>query len=182
MAKRSRNASTVNALATRCRWPKRSRSHGRSPMALDAAHEKGHRPPRSEAGERDDHAGRCSEGAGLRDRQSSRRRRVIRRDEATLEAGPTQHGTVLGTAPYMSPEQARGFGVDKRSDIWAFGCVLYELLTGKRAFNGETGSDVIARHPRAHAGFRRVAGGDASPSNGCCGAASSGIRNDACAT
>ena len=45
---------------------------------------------------------------------------------------------ILGTAPYMSPEQARGLAVDKRADIWAFGCVLYEMLTGRTAFAGET--------------------------------------------
>ncbi len=57
---------------------------------------------------------------------------------------PTVEGVLLGTAPYMSPEQARGKAVDKRTDIWAFGCVLFEMLTGLRAFNGETSSDVIA--------------------------------------
>src|SRR5262249_41338637 len=51
---------------------------------------------------------------------------------------------VIGTAPYMSPEQARGDAGDQRIDIWAFGCVLYEMLTGRRAFDGETRSDVIA--------------------------------------
>ena len=51
---------------------------------------------------------------------------------------------MLGTAPYMSPEHARGQAVDKRTDIWAFGCVLYELLTGRRAFQGPTSSDTIA--------------------------------------
>jgi Tol biopolymer transport system component len=56
----------------------------------------------------------------------------------------TREGIVLGTASYMSPEQARGQAVDKRTDIWAFGCVLYEMLTGQIAFTGETISDTIA--------------------------------------
>jgi len=59
--------------------------------------------------------------------------------------GSTAGGMLLGTAPYMSPEQARGTPVDRRADIWAFGCLLYELLTGAPPFRGETTSDVLAR-------------------------------------
>ena len=58
--------------------------------------------------------------------------------------GMTRIGVILGTAPYMSPEQARGMAADKRSDIWAFGCVLYEMLTGAQLFRGETITDVLA--------------------------------------
>src|SRR4029079_8516749 len=53
-------------------------------------------------------------------------------------------GVAMGAAPYMSPEQARGLAVDKRTDIWAFGCVLYEMLTGKAVFSGDTVTDVLA--------------------------------------
>ena len=56
----------------------------------------------------------------------------------------TQAGLILGTAAYMSPEQARGKSVDRRSDIWAFGCVLYEMLTGRRAFQSDEVSDTLA--------------------------------------
>jgi Tol biopolymer transport system component len=65
-------------------------------------------------------------------------------DSPTITAGATQLGMVLGTAAYMAPEQAKGKPVDKRADIWAFGCVLYEMLAGRRAFAGEDTSDTLA--------------------------------------
>ncbi|HEX7878638.1 MAG TPA: protein kinase, partial [Candidatus Eisenbacteria bacterium] len=72
-------------------------------------------------------------------------------DSASLSASPTlavsatAAGVILGTAPYMSPEQARGLEVDRRTDIWALGCLLFECLSGRGTFAGDTVSDVIAR-------------------------------------
>jgi len=66
-----------------------------------------------------------------------------------LASSPTAAGVILGTAAYMSPEQARGKRVDRRADIFAFGCVLYEMLTGRMAFFGETVSDTLAAVLRA---------------------------------
>ncbi|MCA1610717.1 MAG: serine/threonine protein kinase, partial [Acidobacteria bacterium] len=62
----------------------------------------------------------------------------------TLTANATEAGIILGSAAYMSPEQARGKPVDKRADIWAFGALLYEMLSGRRAFGGDTVSDTLA--------------------------------------
>lgn len=63
----------------------------------------------------------------------------------TISAGDTAEGRWLGTPAYMSPEQARGLAVDKRTDVWAFGCVLFEMLAGRRAFEGATITDTLAR-------------------------------------
>ena len=65
-------------------------------------------------------------------------------ESPTATFGATRAGIIMGTAPYMSPEQARGKPLDKRTDIWSFGCVLYEALTGKKAFEGETVTDTLA--------------------------------------
>jgi hypothetical protein len=62
----------------------------------------------------------------------------------TISRLATQAGIILGTAAYMSPEQAKGKVVDRRADIWAFGCVLFEMLAAKQTFNGETGSEILA--------------------------------------
>ncbi len=67
----------------------------------------------------------------------------------TISRMATQVGIILGTAAYMSPEQAKGKAVNRRTDIWAFGCLLYEMLAGKQAFGGETVTDVLASVIRA---------------------------------
>src|SRR5512139_809731 len=67
----------------------------------------------------------------------------------TLSDMATQQGVILGTAAYMSPEQAKGKAVDKKADIWAFGCVLFEMLTGRAAFSGNDVSDILAAVIRA---------------------------------
>ena len=78
----------------------------------------------------------------------------------TLSAAATRAGVMLGTAAYMAPEQARGKRVDRRADIWAFGCVLYEMLTGRGAFDGETTSDILACVIRAEPDWSLLDGSD----------------------
>ena len=125
---------------------------GRGDRASDRRRARGrprerHHPSRSQALEHQDHAGRRREGPRLRPRQG-RSRPTARRQTSRISAasdGGRREGPLIGTAAYMSPEQARGLTADKRTDIWAFGCVLYEMLTGRIAFAGETVSDSIAR-------------------------------------
>jgi serine/threonine-protein kinase len=64
-------------------------------------------------------------------------------ESPTAAADGTRQGLILGTASYMSPEQARGLPLDARSDLWSFGCLFYEMLTGRKAFDGETLSDIL---------------------------------------
>ncbi|HEY7817074.1 MAG TPA: protein kinase, partial [Vicinamibacteria bacterium] len=77
-------------------------------------------------------------------------------DTPTLGAPTTRSGVILGTPGYMSPEQVRGLGTDKRADVWAFGCLLYEMLTGGRAFTGGTAGDALAAALRDEVDWGRL--------------------------
>ena len=80
----------------------------------------------------------------------------VTNDSPTLMQMPTQMGVILGTAAYMSPEQARGKEVDKRADIWSFGVVLYEMLTGSRPFHGTDMSEILASVIKEQPSFESV--------------------------
>jgi serine/threonine protein kinase/Tol biopolymer transport system component len=82
----------------------------------------------------------------------------ISQSPTVLGTGATAHGVILGTAAYMSPEQARGKQVDRRADIFAFGCVLFEMLTGRQCFTGETVSDTLAAVLRAEPDWEALPG------------------------
>src|SRR5204863_1709816 len=77
----------------------------------------------------------------------------------TLSLAATNAGVILGTAAYMSPEQARGRHVDKRTDIFAFGCVLYEMLTAKPAFDGEDITEILGAVVRLEPDWTRLPAG-----------------------
>ena len=100
----------------------------------------------------------------------------------TLTAAGTQLGVILGTAAYMAPEQARGTPVDKRADIWAFGVVLYEMLTGRRLFEGELASDTLAAVLEDRSAWSDCRPTPPRRSEICSAAAWSGIRRTACTT
>lgn len=74
----------------------------------------------------------------------------------TMTAALTMKGAILGTAAYMSPEQARGTRIDQRTDIWSFGAILFEMITGERLFSGETNSDTMAAVLRADLDFTQL--------------------------
>lgn len=80
-------------------------------------------------------------------------------DAPTVVAGHTEAGIILGTPQYMSPEQARGIAVDKRTDIWSLGCILYECLAGRRPFDGQTPTDTIAQVVSKEPDFASLPGG-----------------------
>ena len=124
----------------------RSSTPARSPAALEAAHDKG-------IVHRDLKPGNIKitpDGVvkvldfGLAKVMPAAASGAPSENSPTISMAATQAGVILGTAAYMAPEQARGLNVDKRADIWAFGVVLYEMLTGQRLFQGEDLTDTLA--------------------------------------
>ena len=91
----------------------------------------------------------ATEGAGGTERRNAE-------NSPTLTARGTEMGMILGTAAYMSPEQARGRAVDRRADVWAFGCVFFEMLTGQRAFPGEDVTDTLAAIVRGEPDWKKL--------------------------
>ena len=86
----------------------------------------------------------------------------------TITLGTTQAGLILGTAGYMSPEQAKGRPADRRSDVWSFGCILFELLAGSRAFEGEDITDTIAAIVRGEPNWKALPALSGLPTDALC--------------
>ena len=137
--------------------------------ALEAAHEQRRHPSRPETRQRQADAvtgSSCSISAWQRNDPAdrfARRRRSLRMGHRWL---------ILGTCAYMSPEQARGKPADRRTDVWAFGCVLFEMLSGTRAFDGDTTSDTIAAVLEHEPDWSRLPAGTRAghPARSCAGA------------
>ena len=146
----------------------------------------GHHPSRPEAREHQAAAGRDGEGPRFRTREGDASASTGQSTYALADdhrPATTRGGVMLGTAAYMSPEQARGQLVDKRTDIWAFGCVLYEMLTGRATFARSTLTDTLAALVERTARVGGVAGDDAAGGALCADrAASRRIRSSGCAT
>ncbi len=98
----------------------------------------------------------------------------------TITAAMTRVGVILGTAAYMSPEQAKGKIVDRRADIWSFGAILHEMLTGQQLFTGETVSETMAEVMKGEITFKTLPSGTPAHVRALLGVALSGIRNSGC--
>ena len=154
----------------------------------------GHRPPRSEAGQLVLQSAANAAGvpsgdvrAKVLDFGLAKTMAVGLEGEYLTQRPPgsldgTEEGRILGTPAYMSPEQARGQPVDKRTDIWAFGCVLFEMLTGRPAFDGDTISDMFVSILEREPDWAVLPAETPPSSASCSSGASARIRRSGCTT